>query len=225
MEIVAAFDSGRHAFEIVIVDDASTDGTDARLRDIAGREPRLRPLRHSANAGQSRALATGVTAARAAIVLTLDGDLQNDPKDGVTLIDALHRAPPEVAMVAGERSGRRDPWAKRAASSFANGLRRRVLRDGARDTGCGLKAFRRDAFLALPYFDHMHRFLPALMRGCGHHVRFLPVGHRPRLTGRSKYTNWRRLWVSLWDLAGVAWLIRRRRDPGAIRPIASDDAV
>lgn len=219
MEIVAAFESHGLAFEVVIVDDASTDGTQARLCEIAEREPRLRALRHAVNAGQSRAVATGVAAARAPLVLTLDGDLQNDPKDGVALVDALLKAGEGVAMVAGERVGRRDPWAKRAASALANALRRRILRDGARDTGCGLKAFRREDFLGLPYFDHMHRFLPALMRGCGHDVLFMAVGDRPRTTGRSKYTNWRRFWVSIWDLMGVAWLIRRRRNPGAVTPI------
>src|SRR5206468_7034068 len=135
---------------------------------------------------------------------------------GPVLADELRAGPPGLALVGGERVKRQDSWAKRMASRIGNGVRKRLLRDSANDTGCGLKAFRREAFLRLPYFDHIHRYLPALMRREGYEVAFRPVGHRHRQTGRSKYTNLGRLWASLSDLLGVMWLIRRSRDPGRV---------
>ncbi|MEO8811320.1 MAG: glycosyltransferase family 2 protein [Caulobacteraceae bacterium] len=213
-EIAAAF--AGEAFEIVFVDDGSGDATRRRLAAITGEIPELRVIAHARNAGQSRAIRTGVLAARAPIVITLDGDGQNDPADAPALASALAAAPLAVAMIAGERGRRRDSAAKRAASKLANAVRRRMLNDGAADTGCGLKAFRRESFLRLPYFDHMHRYLPALMRAEGYEVAFRPVGHRARASGRSKYTNLGRLAASVSDLAGVLWLRRRRRDPGEI---------
>ena len=213
-EIAAAF-AGRD-FEIVFVDDASRDGTRAALSALKTEIPQLRLLSHRANAGQSRAIRTGVLAARAPIVLTLDGDGQNDPGDGPRLVDALSAGPPQLALVGGERVKRQDSQAKKFASWFGNGVRKRLLRDAANDTGCGLKAFRRDAFLRLPYFDHIHRYLPALMIREGYEVRFLPVNHRHRATGRSKYTNLGRLWASLSDLLGVMWLQSRARDPAGV---------
>ena len=214
-EIAAALAGVAH--EIVFVDDASTDDTLAVLRDAQARLPQLRVLAHEFNAGQSRAIRTGVLAARAPAVATLDGDGQNDPKDIVELYAALMRGGDRLAMVAGERRGRQDSAAKKIASRAANAIRKRLLRDGAADTGCGLKAFRRDAFLALPYFDHMHRYLPALMSREGYEVAFLPVAHRPRAHGRSKYTNIGRALVAFRDLAGVMWLAARARKPGEIR--------
>ena len=216
-EVALAFAGCAH--EIVFVDDASRDGTSARLQALRGELPQLRVLRHSVNAGQSRAIRTGVLAARGAIVVTLDGDGQNDPADGPRLAARLAAAGPELAMVSGRRARRQDSAAKRWGSRFANGLRRRLLRDGADDTGCGLKAMRREAYLRLPYFDHMHRFLPALMLREGYEVAFEPVGHRARTSGRSKYSNLGRLRASVSDLAGVLWLSARARRPGEVREL------
>jgi len=213
-EIAAAF-AGRN-FEIVFVDDASRDGTRAALKALQGEIPQLRVLAHRKNAGQSRAIRTGVLGARGAVIVTLDGDGQNDPADGPRLVDALLAGPPELALVGGERVKRRDSQAKRLASKIANGVRKRLLKDTANDTGCGLKAFRREAFLRLPYFDHIHRYLPALMSREGYQTAFLPVHHRHRQTGVSKYTNLGRLWVSLSDLFGVMWLQSRARDPAGV---------
>ena len=213
-EIAAAF-RGRD-FEILFVDDASRDGTRAGLTALKAEIPQLRVLSHRANAGQSRAIRTGVLAARAPLILTLDGDGQNDPADGPRLIDALAAGGERLALVGGERVKRQDSQAKKVASRIGNGVRRRLLRDTANDTGCGLKAFRRDAFLRLPYFDHIHRYLPALMIREGYDVAFLPVNHRHRSTGRSKYTNLGRLWASLSDLLGVMWLQSRARDPRGV---------
>jgi glycosyltransferase involved in cell wall biosynthesis len=213
-EIAAAF-AGRN-FEILFVDDASRDGTRVALQALRSEIPQLRVLAHGRNAGQSRAVRTGVIAARAPIVITLDGDGQNDPADAPRLADRLAAGPKTLAMVGGVRVRRQDSFAKRAGSKFANGVRQALLKDAAADTGCGLKAFRRDAFLSLPYFDHIHRFLPALMLREGYQIDFEPVGHRPRQAGRSKYTNLGRLWASVSDLAGVVWLRTRARHPGEI---------
>ena len=213
-EIAAAF-VGANA-EIVFVDDASRDATRAALTALAAEIPALRLVTHARNAGQSRAIRTGVRAARAPIVVMLDGDGQNDPADAPALAAALAAGPPRLGLVGGERQKRQDTAAKRWASKIANGVRRRLLDDGAADTGCGLKAFRREAFLALPYFDHMHRYLPALMQREGWEVAFRPVSHRPRNTGASKYTNLGRLAAAASDLFGVMWLRSRARDPGAI---------
>ena len=212
LEIAAAFANSPH--EIIFVDDASRDGTRARLLELKARLPQLRVLSHRRNSGQSRAVRTGVLAARSPIVVTLDGDGQNDPADAPRLAARLGDAPVALALVGGERVKRQDSAAKRWASRTANGVRKRLLQDQANDTGCGLKAFRRDAFLRLPYFDHMHRYLPALMIREGFQVAFEPVGHRARTTGASKYTNLGRLWASLSDLLGVMWLRTRFRDPG-----------
>lgn len=213
-EIAEAFAGRSH--EIIFVDDASRDSTLAELRAVAAELPTLRVLGHTANAGQSRAVRTGVLAARGAIVVTLDGDGQNPPADAPRLADALLAAPPGVAMVGGVRQKRQDSEAKLWASRWANRIRRRLLGDDADDTGCGLKAFRREVFLRLPYFDHIHRYLPALVIREGYENRYLPVGHRHRETGRSKYTNWGRLRASVSDLLGVVWLKSRSRRPGPV---------
>lgn len=213
-EIAAAF-AGR-AYEMIFVDDASRDGTLAELRGLMAELPALRVLSHGQNAGQSRAVRTGVLAARGPIVVTLDGDGQNPPADAPKLVDLLATSPSSVALVGGVRAKRQDTGAKRWASRWANRIRKRLLGDDADDTGCGLKAFRRDVFLRLPYFDHLHRYLPALMIREGYQNLYLDVDHRHRETGRSKYTNWGRLVASLSDLLGVMWLKSRSRRPGAI---------
>lgn len=213
-EIASAFE-GR-SYEMVFVDDASRDGTLAELRALMTELPTLRVLSHGSNAGQSRAVRTGVLAARGAIVVTLDGDGQNPPADAPKLADLLASSPSSVALIGGVRARRQDSGAKRQASIWANRIRRRLLGDDADDTGCGLKAFRRDIFLRLPYFDHIHRYLPALMIREGYQNLYLDVDHRHRETGRSKYTNWGRLMASLSDLLGVMWLKSRSRRPGAI---------
>jgi len=209
-EIAAALNGEN--YEIIFVDDGSADTTASELLQLKSELP-VRVLAHSRNLGQSRALRTGVRAARSDIVVTLDGDGQNDPADIPALVAALRARGNDVAfaMVAGERRKRQDSWKKRVASRFANGIRKRLLNDGARDTGCGLKVFRRDSFLALPYFDHMHRYLIALMLREGYRIDFVSVAHRPRRVGQSKYGVWDRLTVGISDLAGVMWLNRRFR--------------
>src|SRR5580704_710070 len=213
-EIAAAF-AGR-SYELIFVDDASRDGTRAALNALTSEIPQLRVVTHARNAGQSRAVRTGVLAARGGIVITLDGDGQNDPADAPRLAERLAAGPASLALVGGVRVKRKDTLAKRYASLIANGVRQRLLNDAAADTGCGLKAFRREAYLRLPYFDHQHRFLPALMIREGYEIAFEPVGHRQRQTGRSKYTNLGRLWASFSDLSGVMWLNSRARDPGEV---------
>jgi dolichol-phosphate mannosyltransferase len=199
--------------ELIFVDDGSADETLAHLLKLKFEMPMLRVLRHSSNGGQSRALRTGVRAARAGIVVTLDGDGQNDPADIPKVLAPFHAEPDvtRIGMVSGVRVKRRDDFGKRIASFVANRLRRWMLNDGAVDVGCGLKAFRRDAFLALPYFDHMHRYLAALMLREGYEVRFVDVGHRARLHGNSKYGVWDRFVVGVEDIRGVLWLKKRYR--------------
>jgi glycosyltransferase involved in cell wall biosynthesis len=213
-EIAAAFAGESH--EIIFIDDASRDDTKALLTALKAEIPQLRVLGHRKNSGQSRAVRSGVLAARAPIVITLDGDGQNDPADAPRLARALKAAPPELALVGGERVKRQDSEAKRFASKFGNGVRKRLLHDTANDTGCGLKAFRREAFLRLPYFDHIHRYIPALMLREGYEVAFQPVNHRHRESGVSKYTNFGRLKASVSDLLGVMWLQTRARNPQGV---------
>jgi glycosyltransferase involved in cell wall biosynthesis len=208
-EIAAALD-GRWTFELVFVNDGSTDGTEAALAALKREHSWLRQIKHEASCGQSAAVRSGVAAARAALVATLDGDGQNDPSFIPALLAALEKGA-NVGLAAGQRVGRRDGGFKKFQSRIANGVRARILRDGTRDTGCGLKAFRRDAFLALPYFDGLHRFLPALFRRDGYAVAYVDVIDRPRRHGVSNYGMWDRLWVGILDLCGVWWLIRRRK--------------
>jgi glycosyltransferase involved in cell wall biosynthesis len=209
-EIEHALD-GRWTFEIVYVNDGSTDATDTELRGLSAQHAWLRRVRHKQSCGQSAAVRSGVRAAYAPLVVTLDGDGQNDPSFIPALLMSLEKGGPRMGLIAGQRVGRKDTGFKKMQSRIANAVRSAVLRDGTRDTGCGLKAFRRDVFLSLPYFDGLHRFLPALVRREGYGIGYVDVVDRPRQAGQSNYGLWDRLWVGILDLAGVWWLIRRRR--------------
>ncbi|MGE5778087.1 MAG: glycosyltransferase family 2 protein [Hyphomicrobiales bacterium] len=208
-EIAAALDKNL-AFELIYVNDGSTDRTEAELTRLMANRPWLRQIKHETSCGQSAAVSSGVIHARAGIVVTLDGDGQNDPAFIPALLEAMTKAP-HIGLVAGQRVGRQATGFKRFQSLVANAVRSVVLRDGTRDTGCGLKAFRRDLFLRLPYFDGLHRFLPALVRREGYAVGYVDVVDRPRRAGTSNYGMWDRLWIGILDLLGVWWLIRRRR--------------
>ncbi|MGA7533667.1 MAG: glycosyltransferase family 2 protein [Pseudolabrys sp.] len=209
-EIAKALE-GQWSFEVVYVDDGSTDGTEAELKRLMTQHAWLRRVRHKQSCGQSAAVRTGVAAARAPIVATLDGDGQNDPAFVPALVRALEAGNPRVGLVAGQRVGRKSSGFKKLQSRIANAVRGAVLRDGTRDTGCGLKAFRRAVFLGLPYFDGLHRFLPALIRREGFDISYVDVVDRPRAHGVSNYGMWDRLWIGILDLAGVWWLIRRKK--------------
>ena len=209
-EIAAALD-GRWAHEIVYINDGSTDATAERLAAEMKARPNLRVLRHEKSSGQSAAVRSGVRAARGAIVATLDGDGQNNPVFLRDLISALEQGGAQVGLVAGQRVGRKDTGFKKFQSRVANKVRNAILKDGTRDTGCGLKAFRRDVFLMMPYFDGLHRFLPALMRREGFDIAYVDVVDRPRRSGVSNYGFFDRLWIGIMDLAGVWWLIRRKK--------------
>ena len=209
-EIVAAL-RGQVDFEVVYVDDASRDGSIAALTAAKATYPELRVIHHASQSGQSTAIRTGVKAARGTWIATLDGDGQNDPADIPKLLAMRAQSPAAIKLYAGWRVNRQDSGSKRWASRWANAIRSRLLRDETPDTGCGIKLFERAAFLDLPYFDHMHRYLPALMQRAGWQVRSVPVNHRPRAMGVSKYNNLNRALVGIADLRGVAWLIKRSR--------------
>jgi dolichol-phosphate mannosyltransferase len=207
-EIAAAL-RGNVDYEVIYVDDDSSDDSLAVLQAEKSRHPELRIIHHVTRSGQSTAVWNGVRAANAPWIATLDGDGQNDPADIPKLLAARGTAKPQVRLFAGWRTTRRDSFNKRISSKIANGVRSRMLRDDTPDTGCGLKLFEREVFLRLPYFDHMHRYLPALVKRAGFESVSVPVGHRPRTMGTSKYGMLDRLWVGLADLRGVAWLMRR----------------
>ncbi len=209
-EIHAAL-SGRYAFETIFVDDGSTDGTaQAVLAAKAAGMPEIRLIRHAVRSGQSAAVATGVRKAGASWIATLDGDGQNDPADIPKLLDtAMQSKSARLRLVMGNRTTRRDTWLRRLSSRVANGVRGGLLKDGTPDTGCGIKVFDRAVFMDMPRFNHMHRFMPALFQRDGFEVVSVPVNHRERTRGKSKYGLNNRLWVGIVDIFGVMWLIRR----------------
>lgn len=208
-EITRAME-GRWSYEIVYVNDGSTDATSDRLIELMRERSNLRQVRHDKSSGQSAAVRSGVRAAKGGIVVTLDGDGQNNPEFLPRLVEAIMQSE-RIGLIAGQRLGRKDTGFKKFQSRVANKVRGFVLRDGTRDTGCGLKAFRRDVFLSLPYFDGLHRFLPALVRREGFEIGYVDVVDRPRHAGVSNYGLWDRLWVGIMDLMGVWWLIRRKK--------------
>ena len=199
------------AFEIIYVDDGSQDGTLKALESLKSSFPQLRVLKHLNCCGQSTAVRTGVKAAKGRLIATLDGDGQNDPANIPAMLEALRGIDTEGkgALVAGYRKKRKDTGWRKFSSRVANNIRASLLRDATPDTGCGLKVFTRDLFLEMPYFDHMHRFLPALAQRAGARIVSVEVNHRPRTQGVSKYGTWQRLWVGIWDIMGVMWLQRR----------------
>lgn len=222
-EIALALSQVDH--EVMVVDDASRDDSWSLLTQRAAQDPRLRPLRHEQSAGQSTCIWQAAQAASGTWLATLDGDGQNDPADLPNLLERAQRG--DVSLVAGYRTKRHDDWIKRLSSRVANGVRSSLLKDGTPDTGCGLKVIHREAFLPLPYFDHMHRFLPALIQAQGGRCVSVPVNHRPRGAGRSKYGLHDRLWVGIVDIIGVMWLRNRSRVPAPLSNFtvtATDDA-
>jgi len=219
-EIAAAL--GSRVFEIVYVNDGSSDATEAELLALMRSRPYLRQIRHQVSCGQSAAVRSGVAAARAPLVATLDGDGQNDPKFLPALLDAVEQGGARVGLAAGQRVGRKASGFKKLQSRIANGVRGAILRDGTRDTGCGLKAFRREMFLALPYFDGLHRFLPALVRRDGFDVVHVDVVDRERRHGVSNYGFWDRLWIGILDLFGVWWLVRRKKRVPQVSEVSGD---
>ena len=219
-EIASALD-GRWNYEIIYINDGSTDATADRLAAVMKQRGNLREIRHAISAGQSAAVRSGVRAARGAIVATLDGDGQNNPVFLPDLIVAIERGGDRTGLAAGQRVGRKDTGFKKIQSRIANRVRSAILQDGTRDTGCGLKAFRREVFLMMPYFDGLHRFLPALMRREGYEIAYVDVVDRPRHSGVSNYGFFDRLWIGIMDLAGVWWLIRRKKPTPAATEVTS----
>lgn len=212
---------GAHRFEVLLVDDGSTDATEQVIRKAQDSYPWVRLVRHPVSGGQSAAVHSGVLKARAEVICTLDGDGQNPPSEVPRLVAPLlaEDAPEDLGLVAGQRVKRQDTLSKRLASRFANALRGWLLNDKTRDTGCGLKAFRRNVFLEIPYFNNMHRYLPAMFSAYGWKVAHVDVSHAPRHSGTSKYTNFQRALAGIHDLIGVTWLIRRRK---ITRPMEGD---
>lgn len=199
----------RGEYELLFVDDGSSDGTAREIEEVMRDDPHVKMQRHENSRGQSAAVRTGVKAANSNMIVVIDGDGQNDPGDIPRLVEQL-ATERTLRLIIGERQKRKDTWLRRVSSRVANGVRSRILGDGISDTGCGIKAFYRDDFLDLPAFNHMHRFIPALMKMNGGGIRSVPVNHRPRQHGQSKYGVNNRLWVGIIDLLGVLWLQKRR---------------
>lgn len=216
-ELYAALAAGP-AFEVLVIDDGSTDATAARVERVLPEYPTLRLIRHASRAGKSAALVTGARAAQGTWLAFIDGDRQNDPADIPDMLDSV-LADDTLSLVSGVRRRRQDTLSKRLASRTANAIRQALLRDDCPDTGCGLKLIRRDLFLDLPAIDCLHRFIPALVKGRGRAYANLPVNDRPRVSGTSKYTNLHRAAVGLWDLFGVMWLLRRQKRPAAVTEV------
>jgi dolichol-phosphate mannosyltransferase len=221
-EITRALD-GRWAYEIIFINDGSTDATAERLTELMQQYGNLRQIGHDKSSGQSAAVRSGVRAARGTIVATLDGDGQNNPAFLPDLIAAFENGGGRIGLVAGQRVGRKDTGFKKMQSRIANSVRSAILRDGTRDTGCGLKAFPRELFLSMPYFDGLHRFLPALVRREGFDIAYVDVIDRPRHSGVSNYGFFDRLWIGIMDLAGVWWLIRRKKPTPIATEVTPDD--
>lgn len=198
-------------YEIIAVDDGSTDGTDIALKMLAQTIPTLHPLYHDGNFGQSAATVSGIRAAQYPWIVTMDGDAQNDPHDIPLLLEQLeqHQHHYPTLLIAGNRKKRNDNWVRKLSSRIGNGVRHAILKDDCMDTGCSLKLFSRDVFLRMPHFNHLHRFIPSLIKRCGGHIINVPVNHRPRTRGQSKYGIMNRLWVGIVDLFGVRWLMKR----------------
>ena len=211
-EISTKFDAEK-GYEIIVVDDGSSDGTPATLQAARQSHPQLRVLRHRECYGQSAAIASGVQAAGKQWIATLDGDGQNDPADILELFRVMDETPDDVYLVTGYRKQRSDSGLKRVTSRIANSVRSALLDDNTPDSACGLKVFARTTFLGLPQFDHMHRFLPALVQRQGGKVLSVEINHRARLRGQSKYGIHNRLWVGILDMLGVLWLQRRCKQP------------
>jgi len=212
--------------EIIVVDDCSSDATGDEVKGLVAHRPKLRYLRHSLRSGQSAALRSGILAASSAVIATMDGDGQNDPRDIPRLIE--HLAVPATqgaALVGGIRESRKAASSRRWASTFANWLRGALLKDNCPDTGCGIKVYWREAFLRLPFFTSIHRYLPALFLMCGYDVDYLAVNDRPRMAGQSKYSNFGRALVGIYDLIGVTWIKRRTKIPGIIEDVSGTERV
>ena len=210
--------------EVIAIDDASDDATAAEIKALIPHHGTLRYLRHARRGGQSASMRTAILAARFPVIATMDGDGQNDPADIPALFEKLGLPGSEPALVGGVRASRKDTGSKRFASRFANWLRDSILNDGCPDTGCGIKVYHREAYLALPFFTSMHRYLPAFFLTYGHQVSFAPVNDRPRLAGQSKYTNFGRALIGIYDLVGVSWLRKRTDIPPVAEHVHGDAA-
>ncbi len=215
-EIAAAFAPLGGDYEVIFVDDGSTDGTADRVIAARARMPQLRLIQHATRFGKAVALRNGVAAARADWIATIDGDRQDDPTQIPLMLQTAEAAGTPYPVVIGVRLDRRDEGNKRLASRIANGVRRRILQDDCPDTTSPTKVFRREDYLRLPHFNGQHRFLPALFQYDGKRVILRPVSHRPRIAGRSKYNNLNRALVGIWDLVGVVWLRTRSTKPGRV---------